>query len=326
MDSELLIKNINDHTIVDVRSPSEYLKGHIPNSLNIPLFSDEERKIIGTIYKQVGKKEAIEKGLEFVKMLSIVNQFKPLLKKPVAIYCARGGMRSFSVSWLLNLFGCNVQTLKGGYKFFRRWVLEQFKKKYQLKIIGGYTGVGKTEVIQSLESSIDLEALASHKGSVFGGFEKKQPTQEHFENLLALELFSRGKDLIFLEDESRFIGTVLIPNDFYKQMKAADVIVLQDLLEKRVARCVFQYKNYEKADLKGAVKKIEKRMGFVAAKQVIDLIDEEKYETACGLLFSYYDKLYGFSLSKRDPRAVSYLEISHMTNEEISAFFQKALS
>ncbi|MFA6118629.1 MAG: tRNA 2-selenouridine(34) synthase MnmH [Parachlamydiales bacterium] len=324
MNPDLLIKNFHDYTIVDVRSPFEYSKGHIPTSINIPLFSDEERKIIGTTYKQQGKKEAIEKGLGFVNLPKLIEQFKPIVGKPLVIYCARGGMRSYSVAWLLRLFDYDIQILKGGYKSFRGWAILQFKKEYNLKVIGGFTGIGKTEIIKQLNNSIDLEDLANHKGSVFGGFEKKQPTQEHFENLLAFSLFSLDKDWIFVEDESRFIGTIYIPNDFYDQMKKCSVIVLQDILDSRITKCVLQYKKHKKEDLKNAIKKIEKKLGILAAKTACCFIDDENYSEACRILFSYYDKGYSFSLSKRDPKSISYLEITNKTNEQICASLQNS--
>ena len=322
MNPDLLIKNINDYSIIDVRSPSEYLKGHIPTSINIPLFSDEERKIIGTIYKQQGKGAAIEKGLGFVNLPRIVSQFKEALSKPIVLYCARGGMRSASVAWLLGLFDYDVRILKGGYKIFRRWVIDQFKRQYRLKIIGGYTGVGKTDIIKRLNNSIDLEDLANHKGSVFGGFEKSQPTQEHFENLLAFSLFSHNEDWIFVEDESRFIGNIRIPDDFFNQMRNSPIIILDDLLENRIAKSVFQYKNYKKEDLKNAVKKLEKKLGSVAAKEASTFIDDEKYDDSCSILFSYYDKHYNFSISQRNPQSISSLDISNRTEDQICTFLQ----
>ncbi len=322
MNPDLLIKDIHDYTIIDVRSPLEYLKGHIPTSINIPLFSDDERKIVGTIYKQQGKKAAIEKGLSFVSLPHLVQQFKLLPESPIVLYCARGGMRSSSVAWLLKLLDYDLRTLQGGYKSFRGWVINQFKKEYKLKLIGGCTGVGKTEIIKQLKNSIDLEALANHKGSVFGGFEKKQPTQEHFENLLAMALFSH-KDQIFVEDESRFIGNIHIPSDFFNQMRFSSIIILQDLIQNRITKCLFQYKNYKKEDLKNAIKKLEKKLGSVAAKEALCFVDSEKYEEACRILFSYYDKRYNFSLSQREPNSISHLEIAGKTNEEICLLLQQ---
>lgn len=324
MESDLLIKKINDYTIIDVRSPEEYRKGHIPTAINVPLFSDEERKIIGTIYKSDGKQKAIEKGLTFVNMPQLINEVKSM-QKPFVVYCARGGMRSSSVTWLLKLLDYEVLTLKGGYKFFRRWVIGQFKKKFNLRIIGGFTGVGKTEIIQQINNSIDLEALANHRGSVFGSFEKKQPTQEQFENLLAISLFAKNSEPLFVEDESRFIGNISIPNDFYIQMKKAPIIILKDLLANRLSRCIFQYKNHDIESLKKGIKKIEKKLGSEAAQKASLLIDEKNYEKCCSILFSYYDKTYSFALSSRDPKTISYLEKSDKSNEEI-AILLKAIS
>jgi tRNA 2-selenouridine synthase len=322
MNSDVLIKNIHSFTIVDVRSPSEYLKGHIPTAINIPLFSDDNRKTIGIIYKQKGKRAAIEKGLCFVDLVHLTKQFENISKKPIVIYCARGGMRSSSVAWLLSLLDYDIRILKGGYKMFRRWVISQFKKEYKLKLISGYTGVGKTEIINYLNNSIDLEALANHKGSVFGGFELQQPTQEHFENLLALKLAAHDENLIFIEDESRFIGRVCIPTDFYNQMKTSCIIILQDLLENRIEKCIFQYKKYKKEDLKNAVKKLEKKLGRVVVKEVFSFIDDKEYKKACTILFLYYDKCYDFALSKRDSKKISYLVITNKVNEQICSFLQ----
>lgn len=323
MNFDQLAQNIRAYTVIDVRSPSEYLHGHIPFSKNIFLFSDEERKIIGTIYKKEGKEAAIKKGLGFVQLSSLVEQFSHIRKEKIVLYCARGGMRSSSILWLLQLLGYDVCTLEGGYKSFRKWVLLQFTKKYQLQLIGGFTGVGKTKILKNLDNSIDLEFLANHMGSVFGGFDKTQPTQEHFENLLAFSLYSFKNDCIFIEDESRFIGYLSIPSDFYNQMKSSPLIVLQDCFEHRVNKTVLQYKNYKKEDLKNAVKKIEKRLGSSIAKNVLTCIDEEKFSEACALLFSYYDKRYNFSLSKRDPQTITFLDIHDKTGDQVSKILKK---
>jgi tRNA 2-selenouridine synthase len=319
MKIEFLIENIKDFTVIDVRSPSEYEKGHIPSAINIPLFSDEERKIIGTIYKKEGKTAAIEKGLSFVNLSNITMKVKDLNPKQIALYCFRGGMRSFSVGWLLELLGYKVLILEGGYKSFRRWVLWQFEKQYELKVIGGYTGVGKTLIIKKL-NAIDLEEIACHKGSVFGNLEKKQPTQEQFENLLSIELFKFKDKKIFLEDESRFIGKIAIPNAFYNQMQTASIIILKDLVENRIQKCIFEYKNHSKEFLKEGIKKLEKKLGTLATKQVINFVDEDKYIEVCKILFFYYDKRYDFSLSKKDAKKVSYLDIYNKSEDQISSY------
>ncbi|MFM2394386.1 MAG: tRNA 2-selenouridine(34) synthase MnmH, partial [Bacteroidota bacterium] len=196
---EDFIFNSRSFIIVDVRSPTEYDHAHMPNAINIPLFSDIERSEIGTLYKKNSKKAAIKKGLEYysVKMRAMIEQLENLYaslfldvdEDPVFIYCWRGGMRSGAVSWLFDLYGFEVYTLTGGYKAYRNWVIQQFGLSYNLKIIAGNTGVGKTKYLSELCAKgmkvIDLERLASHKGSAFGSINMPpQPTQEMFENMM----------------------------------------------------------------------------------------------------------------------------------------------
>ena len=196
--------------VIDVRSPSEFAHAHIPGAYNLPLFSDEERAIVGTSFKQESRENAIKAGLKFFgpQMVSMIEKIENLLdkkasaknknqdyesKKAVLVHCWRGGMRSAGVAWLLDLYGFKVYTLVGGYKNFRQWCYRQFEAPMDISIVGGYTGSGKTDVIHQLVKKhlpvIDLEGLANHKGSAFGGIGmEEQPTQEMFENLLALEL------------------------------------------------------------------------------------------------------------------------------------------
>ncbi|MBI5346561.1 MAG: tRNA 2-selenouridine(34) synthase MnmH [Chlamydiae bacterium] len=324
MTPEYLIKNQKKFTIVDVRSPIEYAKGHIPGALNIPLFSNLERDEIGLAYKKEGKNKAIEKGLSVVKLPILIEQFKALNQNKIALYCFRGGMRSSSVVWLLKLLDFKVYILNGGYKSFRNWAIAQFSKPYPLKIIGGHTGVGKTELIKLLihqnKAAIDLEEMAKHKGSVFGGFYQIQPTQEHFENLLALNLFKfcQAKN-IFIEDESRNIGSIIIPTPFYEQMQKAFILVLQDLIENRVKRCVNEYGSYSQEKLKMAVQKLENKLGSQAASQAIRLIDEKNYEECSKLLFFYYDKRYGHSLLKREQNMMQIIKVYEKSLSEIAS-------
>ncbi len=207
--------------VLDVRSPSEYAQAHIPSAKSVPLFNDEERKMVGTAYKQESKQIAIKLGLDFfgTKMRSMVEEVEQLAASNlqfaksslqtevncqlptancVLIHCWRGGMRSAGVAWLLDLYGFKVYTLVGGYKAYRNWVLQQFENEYHFKIIGGYTGSGKTLLLHELKkqnhSTIDLEGLASHKGSALGALgQTKQPSQEMFENLLAKELEAESR-------------------------------------------------------------------------------------------------------------------------------------
>jgi tRNA 2-selenouridine synthase len=208
---DTFLKFSKDFPVLDVRSPGEYLQAHIPGAFSIPLFTDEQRKIIGTAYKQESRQIAVNHGLNYFseRMKMIPGEVANIIAAPklkrlsspfpsgvesVLIHCWRGGMRSEAVAWLLNLYGYKIYLLKGGYKSFRRWALKQFEKQYSFKILGGYTGSGKTEVLKAMKEKgktvIDLEALANHKGSAFGSLDgSQQPSQEMFENLLAIELW-----------------------------------------------------------------------------------------------------------------------------------------
>jgi tRNA 2-selenouridine synthase len=191
------------YPVIDVRSEGEYMQAHIPGAISLPLFNNDERKIVGTAYKQQSKQKAVKLGLEIFgkKMVGMIEFAEKLFEKnedqekskTIVVHCWRGGMRSGGVSWLLDLYGFRVYTIVGGYKAFRQWAVKQFEKNYPLKILGGYTGSGKTGILQELKKKqqvvIDLENLAKHKGSAFGHLGMpSQPSQEMFENLFAIEL------------------------------------------------------------------------------------------------------------------------------------------
>ena len=211
---EQFLELAKQHPVLDVRSPGEYKHAHIPGAFSLPLFTDEERKIVGTAYKQESREQAIKIGLDFfgVKMRKMVEEAEAIIGNrqkaigntsngesslPIAncllVHCWRGGMRSAGVAWLLDLYGFKVYTLVGGYKKYRNYVLDTFKLPFQFNILGGYTGSAKTELLKSLkqkgERVIDLEGIANHKGSAFGSIGMpEQPGQEMFENMLATEL------------------------------------------------------------------------------------------------------------------------------------------
>ncbi len=215
------------HPVLDVRSPGEFEYGHIPGAHSLPLFSNEERASVGTAYKQVSREAAVNKGLSFFvpKMKSLVDDAKTISNENISlVYCWRGGMRSSSVAWLLELYGFKVYLLRGGYKAFRRMTLESFNEERKILNLGGRTGSGKTLILKELsnlgEQVVDLEQLANHKGSTFGALgEKPQPTQETFENELFFRLYKTDKNkAIWLEDESNMIGSRAIPKLFFEKV------------------------------------------------------------------------------------------------------------
>lgn len=279
----------------------------------MPLFSNEERVVVGTLYKQIGKKEAVDRGLEFVvpKLAEFTHSIKSMTeKKTILVHCWRGGMRSGSVALLMEKMGYTVYTLKGGYKFFRRFVLSSFEKKYNLLVLGGKTGSSKSKLLESISDHqrqvIFLEKLAHHKGSSYGHIgEPNPPTQEQFENLLAMDLFSCDHSRpIWLEDESRLIGKKVIPDKFFLQMRDAKTIYLDVSFEDRVNHLTKEYGKFPPNELIEATKRIERRLGPQQTKEAIQAIQENRMEDACRIILIYYDKTYAHGLSKRDPKKV----------------------
>ncbi len=313
LDIEEFLSKSEQYPIIDVRTPAEYLQGHIPGAHNVPLFSNEERVIIGTIYKKEGREPAILKGLELVgpKLKSIVESANTIAKeKTILTHCWRGGMRSGSVAWLLEMYGYKVYTLKKGYKAFRNFALEEFKKTRSLLILGGRTGSGKTLVLQELSKKgqqvIDLEKLAHHKGSSYGSIgEEKQPSQEHFENKLAMQLMKTDSaKVLWLEDESRKVGANMVPEGLWRQMLEAMLHYIDLPAEVRTKYLVEEYGKYSKEDLKAATQRITKKLGGQHAKRALEAIDEGDLATACAISLVYYDKTYDFGTSQREQEKV----------------------
>ncbi|RYZ21686.1 MAG: tRNA 2-selenouridine(34) synthase MnmH [Chitinophagaceae bacterium] len=322
-----------DALLFDVRSQGEYGHAFLPGAVSLPLFSDEERKVIGTAYKRASREQAIKIGLDVFgpKMRAMVETVEQAaaargldIKCPVFLYCWRGGMRSGAVAWLLDLYGFEVHVLAGGYKAFRNKVLQAFTRDLPYRIVGGYTGSGKTEMLQCLreagETVIDLEGLASHKGSAFGNINMPpQPTQEMFENLLAMELLSatgngqetpppatpqegrgasslpsraRAREGVWLEDESQRIGQLHIPHTLWALMQQAPVYFVDIPFEERLRHIVEEYGALDPERLRDAITRISKRLGPQHAKAAIELLDAGQLPECFAILLRYYDKSY----------------------------------
>ena len=316
--------NINDflelsktHLVLDVRSPSEYAYAHIPNAHSMPLFTDEERKVVGTAYKQLSRENAIKFGLDYfgpkmrkmveeVEKLSKVSDNEPHTSKNILVHCWRGGMRSGAVSWLLDLYGFQVFTLEGGYKGYRNWILQHFEKPYNFKIIGGFTGSGKTPLLYGLQKNrqtiIDLEGIANHKGSALGGIgQNPQPSQEMFENLLGMELSKYDETTpIFLEDESQRIGNMQIPMAMWHNMRRSLVYFIDIPFEERLDYLTKEYGNLPKQELVNAIMRIQKRLGGLETKNAINYILESNLKESFRILLKYYDKWYEKGLYNRE--------------------------
>lgn len=311
--------------LIDVRTPLEFKKAHIPGAHNLPIFSNEERVHIGTTYKQVSREEAILLGFDYTgsKWRGFIEEaLKIAPDKKIAVHCWRGGMRSGAMAWCLSFYGFEVYVIDGGYKTFRNWVLQQFEKEYPLNVLGGMTGSHKTEILQEIQKigaqMIDLEGLAQHQGSSFGSMNKmQQPSQEHFENELALQLyFSKPHQRIWVEDESKAIGKVMIPLKFWEQMQSGKVIELQLEFEERVAFLTEEYGTLEKEFLKDATLRIKKRLGYDQAEFALRAIDEGRMSDFIRIVLRYYDKAYYNCLQKRENGSVFSVQIPYKSAAE----------
>ncbi|WP_340105527.1 tRNA 2-selenouridine(34) synthase MnmH [Rhodohalobacter sp. 8-1] len=296
--------------IIDVRSPGEFESGHIPGAVNIPLFSDKERAHVGTIYKQKSREEATQLGYKYVKpklesFLSRSGNASPDGK--VTVHCWRGGMRSKAFAEHLSDYGFErVRTITGGYKAYRNHVLDELGRPFTLNVLGGYTGSGKTYMLHELENLgeqiVDLEGLANHKGSAFGGIgQGAQPTVEQFENNLYHEIskLDRGKP-IWVEDESHNIGSVKIPMPFYNQMRQARLYFMDIPKEERAKHLVTEYAKCDSKKLAGSIHRISRRLGGLREKNAIDYLENGNYYKTALITLAYYDKFYLKSMERRD--------------------------
>lgn len=304
--------------VIDVRSPGEFHHGHIPGAINIPIFDDDERARVGTCYKRQGHDAAVLLGLDIVgpKLGGFVRAVDALQARDraVLVHCWRGGMRSGSFAQLLDAAGYTVHTLQKGYKNYRRHVLASFAQPLKLIIVGGETGSGKTEIISALrdagEQVVDLEDLAVHKGSSFGALGlPKQPMPEHFENKLhhALQQLDHTRR-IWLEDESRSIGRVMVPAGLWDQMVAAPVLRVRVPREIRLQRLVRDYGNFTKEDIRSAVERIRKRIGGLALKQALEAIETGNAEEVARITLDYYDRAYDHPHAEKKYAGVQFVD------------------
>lgn len=314
----------NPGVILDVRSPGEYTQGHIPGAINLPLFNDSERASVGTTYKTKGHEEAVELGLKFAgpKLSEFVQHAKKFVGTGVAkVHCWRGGMRSSSMAWLLRTAGLKAVTLNGGYKSFRKWVLDIFSETRSINIIGGLTGSGKSSILQIMKESgeqiLDLEYLAKHRGSSFGMIGMpRQPTVEQFENELAMQWASfDSKYPIWIEDESRRIGTCTIPHHLFNQMMTAPMFLIERPFLERVQHLIDVYGCAPKDELILATQRISKRIGGERTQEVIQYLEEGLLEKAVEVILKYYDATYQYGITRRH-QPIFYLQGESLSNLE----------
>lgn len=303
--------------VADVRSPGEFQQGRIPGAVNIPLFDDRQRAMVGALYTHQGRAEAAISGIGMIAPELAGKMREAMALSPggeMLLYCWRGGMRSESMAWLLSTTGIKPVILDGGYKAYRNFILSALAEKREYIILGGLTGSGKTSVLKELESIgeqvTDLEGLACHKGSAFGALgQKEQPSSEHFANLLYSEI--RVKDPLkplWLEDESKNIGTVFMPDPFFSNMRDAPVIALMMPAEVRLLRLTEEYAVFPKEELLASIQRISRRLGGDKTQTASEAVLKGDFETAIRIVLDYYDTAYRYGLSKRDKNKVIVIE------------------
>ena len=315
--------------LVDVRSPQEFAQGHIPGAHNLPLFSDDERAQVGTCYKHEGRPAAIQLGLELVgpKLAALGQELRRLGQQnaPLRLLCWRGGMRSASVAWLASTLELPVERLEGGYKAYRRWVLDSFERPWPLLVLGGRTGTGKTDLLLALRRQgaavVDLEGLAHHRGSSFGGLGlPAQPSSEHYENRLATSLQGlEGRGPIWVEAESAQVGRCRIPAGLWRQMGEAPAIEIQRPLAERVDQLVAVYGSQGQDALRQATERIARRLGPQRTATALEAIERCDWAGACVQMLDYYDRCYDHELSRRDTPVLASLDLAGMDADAAAA-------
>ncbi len=304
--------NLRHHLpVIDVRSEGEYQAGHMRGAVNIPLLNNEERVVVGTTYKQKGQKEAIHEGFRLVgpRLREIIDITEQVAGgKEILVHCWRGGMRSNIFCQFVGMAGIRSQPLTGGYKSYRHLALKSFKKPFQIILLTGCTGSGKSEILREMaaqgEQILDLEGLANHKGSAFGGLlMPAQPTTEQFQNdlleaILKLDLSKR----IWVEDESIAIGKIFLPVDFWERMTLSPLVQMDVAKEIRIQRLVNEYGPADREEFLTIMGKVTKKLGgqnYNAAKE--KLLQNDMF-SVMEILLTYYDKAYLGSIDKRKER------------------------
>lgn len=294
---------LKNAVFIDTRTPKEYEIAHIPGAINIPLFSDEQRHIIGILYKNQGKETAVNKGLEFVslKLPDMIKEYSKYKDKLLIIYCWRGGMRSKSVTSLLDSIGFNVLQLENGHKEFRRHVLEYFSK-LKLKpcfiVLYGLTGTGKTEILKKiLLPKIDLEDLAQHRSSLLGSINLKPRTQIMFDALLFNRLRTiQNEKYVFIEGESRKIGSVEMPDFLWRKCKEGINIKISCPLKNRISRLVKEYtpiNDETKKQLFSILDRLKQKLSGAVVDKLKQCLETKDYDTFTKIMLEkYYDPLY----------------------------------
>jgi tRNA 2-selenouridine synthase len=319
--------------LIDVRAPVEFEDGHFPGSVNLPILENEERRLVGTCYREKGQDAAIRLGHELVSgeiKSARTERWKSFLEAhpDAKLYCYRGGLRSRIATDWINEAGASIPRIEGGYKSLRNHLLlrlSELSSTCSFFVVGGKTGSGKTSFLkESGASHVDLEALACHRGSSFGAL-GAQPAQATFENALSIALLKAPKgNPILIEDESVMIGSLIVPEVLFLRMKSSPLLILDISLEERIQNLTREYvleklvhaqepKEQVKNFFLENLKRIQKKLGGLKHSEIEKMIrsafDSTEFENpethapwVKALLEHYYDPLYEKSLDRARDR------------------------
>ena len=316
--------------VIDARSPREYDESHVPEARNFYALNDEEHRIVGTLYKQVSPFEARVEGASYVcqnaarHIKELYPSFTPNSK--IAIYCARGGMRSSSLSTIFSSIGYRIDRVNGGYKSYRKFVVDYLENLPVLDFItlAGNTGCGKSDLLQSLENVLDLEKMANHYGSVFGDISGVQPTQKEFQNRLVHAFRSLNPARhAFVESESKRIGKITLTAPLYRQMTQGFRVEITAPMEQRIERIIRMYDPMDGDFFRERMERISPYISREDKAAALSAFDNADLPRVAGILLTqYYDKVYkitvkpDISICNDDP--VKTVEILKALQNELS--------
>ena len=302
---------LNNCILIDVRTPKEFKTEPIPGAVNIPVLLDEERAAVGTAYVQQSKELAKELGIKYIsqRLPEIFKQVQELAGKykKLVFFCARGGMRSGSMSSLFSSLGCKCLKLEGGYKSYRDFIIKNIpdlNDGIKYVVLHGRTGIGKTKILNRLEELgypvMDLEKMADHKGSFFGSLcEKRKQSQKRFESEVFQFLLKNKSSYVIAESESKRIGDVYVPDSVYNSLVSGYHLMADTTLEHRVEVLMEDYSDASSDELRDCLQKVGRYIPKKKLAEYMEMLDAGKIAELAGIIaVEYYDPLYQKSIDK----------------------------